>query len=246
MYASRRDFMKSLGIALASMFMARRVPVGSGGDSVRDRLRNCWLMFDWLAQQARVDYEQGEKVCEQLINNHRQALDLLVESNELSQSVAEQIQIAFEATANHIRASSAPIECYFVMILEPPDYASVSINQLHQQVEILKAMTKNCGIHYRTISQVQTAIERDIAFLRLAGEENATLAQVRAIIERDISFLNLSEEETATFYKELTQSAQGTDDYPSFNELALEIPSEAAKAARFLVELLLEKQFCSR
>ena len=41
--------------------------------------------------------------------------------------------------------------------------------------------------------------------------------------------------------KELMDAAGDSYDYPTFNELELEIPPEASEAARFLVELLLEE-----
>ena len=52
MIPTRRDFVKSVGIAIASLVMARCIPFG-GDDSSRSRLRNCWLRLDWLAQRTR-------------------------------------------------------------------------------------------------------------------------------------------------------------------------------------------------
>ena len=68
-----------------------------------------------------------------------------------------------------------------------------------------------------------------------------TVAQARAVIERDIAFLGLSDEETQALYDELTKAAGGTYAFPAFDELEMEILPEAAEAARFLVELLLEE-----
>ena len=76
---TRREFIKSVGIALASLVMTRCIPTGGGGDAPREHLRNCWLRFDWLAQQAKeADYERGERARDELLTDHRAALDDLV------------------------------------------------------------------------------------------------------------------------------------------------------------------------
>jgi hypothetical protein len=67
-----------------------------------------------------------------------------------------------------------------------------------------------------------------------------TVAQAQTAIERDIAFLNLTNAETQVLYEELMVAAGDSYDYPPFSELDLEVTPEAAKAARFLVELLLE------
>ncbi len=68
-----------------------------------------------------------------------------------------------------------------------------------------------------------------------------TVAQVQASIERDVAFLNLSREDTDALYDELIAAAGDNYAFPAFGELDLQVTPEAAEAARFLVELLLEE-----
>jgi hypothetical protein len=69
----------------------------------------------------------------------------------------------------------------------------------------------------------------------------ATIAQAQAAIGRDIAFLSLSQEDVQALYDHLIQTAGGAG-YPSFDELALEVPPAAAEAARFLIEVLVEEE----
>jgi len=75
------------------------------------------------------------------------------------------------------------------------------------------------------------------------GEADAeTIAQAQVAIERDIAFLALSEKETQALYDALAEAGGNPHGFPPFEELELEMPPQATKAAHFLVELLLEKQ----
>jgi hypothetical protein len=69
----------------------------------------------------------------------------------------------------------------------------------------------------------------------------ATVSQARAGIERDIAFLSLSSDERNALYDSLIQAANQGAAIPPFDQLDLEITPEAAEAARYLVDLLLEE-----
>ena len=67
MSPTRREFIKRVGIAFASLMAARCVClpfVEGGGESgtPRERLHGCWQRFDWLERQTSdwQDYEKGE------------------------------------------------------------------------------------------------------------------------------------------------------------------------------------------
>jgi hypothetical protein len=221
MSSTRREFIKNVGIALASLAMARCIcPLkrggsdGDEGDSVRERLRQCWLRLDWLAQETQDwdDYERGEQALDQLVADHRVALDELVAAGELDADVADQVGTAFGAAAYHVWRSNAPITCYEPVLV---DYKPTSSSQLAWQAELLVEMAESGDLDLDTVAQAQAAIERDVAFLNLSGEEIEAL------------------------YDALIEAAGGTYAFPPFDELDLEITPEAAAAARFLVELLL-------
>jgi len=213
MRSTRRDFIKSVGIAVASVVMVRCIPFGDKDDSPRSRLRHCWLRLDWLAQQAMGDYERGDKAREKLAADHRAALDDLVAAGEMNANVADELNTAFGAATTHVLFINAPITCYEPMLV---DYTPASSGQLGQQAGLLAEMAESGDL------------------------DPAIVAQAQAAIERDIAFLNLSDAETQALYDELIAAASGTYDFPSLDELDLEISPETAEAARFLVELLSE------
>jgi hypothetical protein len=209
MRSTRRDFIKSVGIAIASLVMVRCIPFGGKDDSPR----HCWLRLDWLAQQAKRDYERGDKAREKLAADHRAALDDLITAGEMDADVADELNTAFGAAINHVLLSNAPLTCYEALIV---DYTPASSDQLAQQAGLLAEMAKSGDLEPDTVAKAQAAIERDIAFL------------------------NLSDAETQALYDELIAAAGGTYDFPSLDELDLVISPETAEAARFLVELLSE------
>lgn len=216
MTPTRREFIKSVGIVIGSLVMARCVPIGGGDDTPRGRLRTCWLRLDWLAQATQDcdNYEPGEKALARLVADHQAALDELVAAGELDAAVANQVQTAFGAAAYHVWRSNVPITCYEPVLV---DYTPTSSDQLAQQAELLAEMAESGDLDSSTVMQAQAAIERDIAFL------------------------SLSSEETQALYDELIEAVGDGYDFPTFDELDLEITAEATEAARFLVELLLGK-----
>jgi hypothetical protein len=213
MSPTRREFIKRVGIAIASLMAARCACVSFVDGSPRDRLRSCWLQLDWLAQQTQEDYDRGERAREKLAADHRAALDDLVDSGELDADVADELDSAFGSAIAHVVMANAPITCYKTA---EPNYIPVSADQLAQQADLLAEMAEDGNVDSAAVAQAQTAVERDIAFLSLSDEEM-----------RDLN-------------AELWADAGDSYDFPPFDELDLEISPEAAKAARFLVELLLE------
>jgi len=216
MNITRREFIERTGIALAALVMARcgSSPQPSPTPSTRGRLRGYWLQFGWLAQQTddASTGDFGEGAMRQLAQDHRAALDELVASGELTPAVADQVQSAYSAAAYHVWRSNAPITCYEPMII---DYKPTSSGQLIAQAQVLVEMAES-------------------------GDLNPdTVAQARANIERDMAFLSLSYEEVQALYTGLIEAAGDSYNFPPFDQLVLDVPSEAIEAARFLADLLL-------
>lgn len=214
MSPTRREFIKRVGIAIASLMAARCACVPFIGDSPRDRLRSCWLQLDWLAQQTQEDYDRGERARKKLAADHRAALDDLVDSGELDADVADELDAAFGSAIGHVVMANAPITCYKTA---EPNYTPVSADQLVQQTKLLAEMAEDGNV------------------------DSAAVAQAQAAVERDIAFLTLSDEEMRDLHAELWAAAGYSYDFPSFDELDLEVAPEATEAARFLIKLLLEE-----
>ncbi|MBN1178596.1 MAG: hypothetical protein JXD18_05255 [Anaerolineae bacterium] len=219
MTPTRRAFIRDVGIAIAALAMARCVPFkegvpGKSGGTPRDRLHECWTGFGWLAERTR-DWdndEAGEEALNQLIANHQAALAELVAQGELTQTVADEVQAAFDAAAYHVWRSNAPITCYEPMY---PDYTPTGAAQLVAQAGALAEIAAQSDADPDTVARVQATIARDVAFLSL------TYPEVQAL------------------YEGLHDAAAAGAPYPTFDELELPVTPDEAEAARFLVELLL-------
>jgi hypothetical protein len=94
-----------------------------------------------------------------------------------------------------------------------PDYLPAARGQMMRQTDLLVEMAEKGDLDPQTVAQAQAALERDVAFL------------------------NLSEADRQAFYDTLS----GGTPYPRYEELDLDIPSPAAKAAEFLVQVLLQE-----
>jgi hypothetical protein len=210
---SRREFIKGVGVALATLMAVRcRLPSGQP-DTARSRLRDCWQRLEGLAEETQnaKRIEQGEEARDRLTHDHQSALDELVAEGELEGHVAEQVQVAFDAAVYHVWRSNAPITCYEPVLI---DYRPTGSNQLAQQAALL---AQSDDLDPDTVAAAQAAIARDVAFLNLSGAEEQAL------------------------YDGLLKLAGDSYAFPSFDELELDVSPEAVEAARFLVELLVNE-----
>jgi hypothetical protein len=214
MTPTRREFIKSVGIALAGLVLARCAPPPQDDSSARGRLRDCWLRFDWLAEETRKGWngDDYEGAREQLLQQHGAALDELVKAGELARAVADEIAIGFGAATYHVWRSNAPITCYLPMMI---DYQPTAAAQLVQQAEILEKMAASGDLDADTVAAAQEALARDLAFASLSDADRQAL------------------------YDSILA---GGYPYPDFSALPLEIAPEEAEAARILVDLMLGVQ----
>ena len=232
MSMSRRDFMKFFGVSVASLILARCqqpifpaiLPTATPTESLsaRERLRQCWLGFNELAQKTIARQSQtkpdqtdpiGEKVMDQMIVEHRLALSDMVTAGDITVSVADLIQEAYAAAAYHVYGSNGPMVCY--TLVASYDYSRVSAEALVQQAEILGQVAEESNIDPQTLAKAQTALEHDLAFYALDREDENTLEN------------RLWED----------YSNQGLP-VPSFEELQLELTPDVKAAAQFIVDLL--------
>lgn len=220
---TRREFMRNVGVVLASLFVSGcqptcyepmpLTPPASTGQEW-DRLREQWLGLDQLARDAKDD-KKGQQTLERLLADHRAALEQLAETGELDAAVAQDIQAAFEGAANHVWRANAPITCYEPSIY--PQYRIQSADDLARQAQALAEMAQSGALDEGAVAQAQAAIERDVAFLAMSTDQEQALLD--AVIK----------------------AAGDTHNFPALAELELDISPESIEAARILVNLLLRK-----
>jgi len=228
---SRRDFMKLVGISVASLTLTRcrsipptcymPLPPSPGPTdepTSLEELRTCWLRFGELAQATIVESDQGmtdNTLGQELIAGHRLALDALESQGALTASVAALIQEAYEAAVYHVWRSNTLMTCYEPMMV---DYAPVSAQVLVEQSRVLSAFAAEQVIDAETLEKARLALEHDLAFYAL------------------------TEQEVAGLYDRLvTEWQQAGATLPTFDQLELEITPDAEQAARFITDLLTGK-----
>jgi hypothetical protein len=176
MRTSRRDFIKSFAITLASLTMTR-CGVSETPESIeidpKDRVRACWLRLDWMAQQVRdsgLMKGDSSEAQTQLIIEHQRALKELVDAGEFDWPIASEMQKAFEEATTYVRnSSSVTVSCYEVSdprMLERMD-AEYNIEKVQadlvRQAELLQSFSGS--IHSYAVTRAQEAIARDLTFL---------------------------------------------------------------------------------
>ncbi len=183
----------------------------------RERIRLCWGRFDQLAAATLSGQNQGsdswdDPFGQQMLADHRAALDELVEAEELESNVADLVQDAFGAAVFHVWRSNTPITCYEAMMV---DYAPTSAEQLVRQAETLTDLAQTGNLDPDTVALARETIEHDLAFEALTYEE------VSALYEKIIA-----------------EAQQNPSDIPPFEEVELTVTPEMEKAAQFLADVL--------
>jgi hypothetical protein len=194
MTASRRGFIRGVGVTLASLLATRcvRLPGGPliapGTDAgpARERVRHCWLAFDWLKAQGKDDYERGSRAGSNLLEAHQNALDELVSDGELTRPVADQVQEGYEEAIAHLSPQQPGVTCYTVTPISMVYMQSRS--QLLKQAALLAA---SHDLDSDAVAQAQAALAREMAILSLSGaalrEQMGNGDRLPADFEADIS-----------------------------------------------------------
>lgn len=191
MKATRREFVRRVGVTLGSLMGARwaccYAPVpptytspflspspAESADPNWSTVRACWLELDHSELQSFEDTDFSRD----LRQRHEQALATLVESGKIDAAVADEIAVAFEEAIAHIQRQQAT--CYIAL---PPVFAPRE--DLHRQAEMLEEMASEGDIDAETVAQAQAALERDIAWLAEfhAGEEPGELDGIKVTPE---------------------------------------------------------------
>jgi hypothetical protein len=169
--ATRREFIRQIGILLSSLTVTYCTPLPRQDDSAHARLRKCWLDLKEVETKFQTDYRGGQEASDRLRIDHRAALDKLVEAGELDASSAEHVQLIFDEAVYHIERSMST--CYESIPM--PDYLPAARGQLMRQTDLLAEMTAEGDLDPQTVAQAQAALERDTAFLNLSEADRKAL-----------------------------------------------------------------------
>jgi hypothetical protein len=221
MAPTRRQFIRQLGIMLASLIAAGCVPeptptftqpcvdFDTSHRAEWEKLRQLWLGLPERSDLPDPYNHQSQPgsswfMADRVLAEYRTVLEALVEAEEIDTGVAEQMEVAFWHAVYHLESVQAT--CYMP---GPPFVALVRDDLLDQRCSLLEA---SGDLDPETVEQVQSAIALDVAFFEtMEGVDNpyAPLNGARRI-------------------ERLWESGR------------LEASSEAAEAACILVDLLLE------
>jgi hypothetical protein len=227
-----REFMRQLGVALASLLATRcttpeqtptstaiPLPVdptraaaevtqqarGDAGEGVR----GAWLALESLAAQTEEDSQRAETLKRRLTRDHRAALDGLVRSGALAEGAAGHVQVAFEEAAEHVWMVAVPVMCY-----------------------------KEVQLDYRPASR-EDLIARTEALAQTQDVDPETVALAQAAVAQDVAFLALSRDEARSLHAKIIEDTGSGTPIPPLEDVELEITPQAMEAAQFLVRALL-------
>lgn len=168
MTCTRRRFIKSVGVTLASLVVGNALSACASSSSTAsheeqeptawERLRQSWLELSALKDiSLGADWDTTQAALEQHNAAHQAALDELVAAGQISQAVSEQLQLAYTEAAYHVQRSMAT--CYIAL---PFEY-DVRVDLL-QQTHALHKLVGELDLDPDVVAQAQAAIARDVAF----------------------------------------------------------------------------------
>jgi hypothetical protein len=185
--------------------------------SARERLRNCWLGFDLLEVSAKAtwasskDIDWSNPIGQQMMAEHHASVEELVASGELSRSVADLIQEAYDTAVYHVWRSNLMATCYFGSVrgLYP-----MRAEKLLDQLDVLEEIDASGAVVPETVERIRMAIEREMAYY------------------------GMTDEEEDTFHHKIFEA---NDYSTEFEDTMLELTPEAKTAAQFIIDLLTGK-----
>jgi hypothetical protein len=213
MNTTRREFIKSVGVTLASLVVAGGIPACASQRSDWDELRQHWLDLDHFGGGLFENLDTAEAKLEEKKVAHRATLDALVAAGEVDVAVADQIQIAFDEAAFHVWRIASLMTCYL-----PSELGMAYMRgrgDLVRQAELLTEIARTNEVGAGTVVLAQAALELDIAFFEAVIALQAQGLDNEARLEAE---------------RELVEQFEAGD---------IEISPETIEAARILVDLLL-------
>ena len=262
MSLTRREFMKQVGIALASLVLTNCKGRGGRG---RDKTITCYTVVpdlttptpssaDQLGQQAGiltstvtsgdVDPNVARRAQAAIARDRLRAcwlgLEGIAQRAQEDPDGAEKEKLALEAEHRAALDALVPLDELSAAVAEHVQVAFEAAAYHVWRANAPITCYEPVLIDYTPTSSQQLTVQAEI-LAEMADDgaiEKDVVAQAQAAIERDIAFLSLSQEEMQALYQEVLKgSIDGS--IPSFEEVEFEVTPEAVEAAQFLVGLLL-------
>ncbi len=178
---TRRRFIKSVGVTLASLVVSRTFTActssstasdGEQDPSAWERLRQSWLELSALKDVSLdSDFAKVQATVDQQSAEHQVALDELVAAGQIKRAVSEQLQLAHTEAVYHVQNSMSM--CYEAL---PFEY-NVRIDLL-QQTHALQNLAGELDLDPTVVAQAQAAITRDVAFFEAVETNKIGRTQV--------------------------------------------------------------------
>jgi hypothetical protein len=253
MQITRRDFMKLVGVSVASLTLTHcRLPLPVScyapvmpsltptiPPTARGTLRECWLSFGELAQATQTEFNQPAAV----------------EPEPIPQTVIEGVtptprpdtssenSFGYELTARHRKALDGLIAngeltpAVADLIQEAYGAAVYHVWRSNAPITCYEPVI----VDYAPTSAGVLVQQADtLAGIAAQGDvDPSNLEKARAALEHDMAFYALTQGEVDALYARLVDEWQTRQQaIPSFNSLDLEVTSEVKDAARFILDLL--------
>ena len=235
---TRREFIKFVGLTLASLVAAGVIPACGPSSEARhsawNALRLCWLSL-WQSQKPEDMNKQKD--------NYQAALKQLVAAHEISAEVSAQLWQAYEEAIYYYSLPPVPT-CYVPTM--PPIPTATPLNCYVPTPTPIPTMTPLPASCYE--APAFNGYRSDLVWRLAALEDMAakgnieakTVTEMRTELERELS---LFEAAAALQSLDVREHIQAEDQLMALiQDGKLEISPEAAQAADILVNLLLGKK----
>jgi|GEM_PF-879491 len=251
MNISRRDFMKLVGVSVASLALTRcrfapfatcyapMPPTPTVLPSAMERLRLCWLSFGELAQATVDEFKQVlppsiESIPQTVIEGvEPTAAPKTNPENAFGQQLIARHRQALDeiVTAGELTRPVADL------VQEAYDAAVYHVWRSNAPITCYAPVIVN----YAPVS-ADTLVRQSELVNELASQGNInpqTLANAQAAIQHDMAFYALTDAEVSSLYDRLIAESQSqAQAVPSFENVELEASPDARAAARFIINLL--------
>ena len=253
MRISRRDFMKLVGVSVASLSLTRcRLPLPvtcylptpptpspTIPLNARERVRLYWLSFGELAQATIQEFNQTGPVVEPtkqsviVIEDQPTKTPKTPTENAFGQQMISKHRLALDLLVASGELTPAVAE----LVQEAYEAAVYHVWRSNAPITCYAPVI----VDYAPTS-ANTLVQQASALSAISGESNidpATLEKARASIEHDMAFYALTAAEVKNLYDHIVAEWQSQQQgIPAFENVDLEVTPDARTAAEFIIGLL--------